>query len=148
MNVSSLSEALVKASTEQTGPIQPGSAAGRVYAKLRDSIISLDLPPDTVLSRATIAKEHDVSQSPVREAIQELEKEGLVVSYPQSKTLVTRIDVDHDPTLRKGDIVAGADGLMVARGRAKDARGASLNFSPAPRSVRARFARLPVIASE
>ena len=95
MNVSSLSEALVKASTEQTGPIQPGSAAGRVYAKLRDSIISLDLPPDTVLSRATIAKEHDVSQSPVREAIQELEKEGLVVSYPQSKTLVTRIDVDH-----------------------------------------------------
>ena len=61
---------------------------------------------------------------------------------------LARIDVDHDPTLRKGDIVAGADGLMVARGRAKDARGASLNFSPAPRSVRARFARLPVIASE
>ncbi len=95
MNVSSLSEALVKASDEQTGPIQPGSAAGRVYASLRGLIISLDLLPDTVLSRAVIAKEHGVSQSPVREAIQELEKEGLLVSYPQSKTVVTRIDVDH-----------------------------------------------------
>lgn len=93
MNVSSLSEALVKASDELTGPIQHGSAAGRVYAKLRRLIISLDMPPDTVLSRAELAKEHDVSQSPVREAIQELEKEGLVVSYPQSKTLVTRIDI-------------------------------------------------------
>lgn len=95
MNVNSLSEALVKASDELTGPIHHGSAAGRVYAKLRGMIISLDLLPDTVLSRAVIAKEHDVSQSPVREAIQELEKEGLVVSYPQSKTLVTKIDVDH-----------------------------------------------------
>lgn len=95
MNVSSLSEALVKASYDLTGPVNPGSAAGRVYAKLREQITSLDLPPDTVLSRAEIAKEHEVSQSPVREAIQELEKEGLVVSYPQSKTLVTRIDVEH-----------------------------------------------------
>lgn len=95
MNASSLSEALVKASRELKGPIQHGSAAGRVYATLRDLIVSLDLSPDTVLSRADIAKEHGVSQSPVREAIQELEKEGLVVSFPQSKTLVTRIDVTH-----------------------------------------------------
>jgi len=93
MTVSSLSEALVKASDELSGPIQHGSAAGRVYSRLRRLIISLDMPPDTVLSRADLAKEHGVSQSPVREAIQELEKEGLVVSYPQSKTLVTRIDI-------------------------------------------------------
>lgn len=95
MNGSSLSKALMQVSNELTGPIQHESAAGRVYSRLRDLIISLDMLPDTVLSRAVIAKEHDVSQSPVREAIQALEKEGLVVSYPQSKTLVTRIDVDH-----------------------------------------------------
>jgi DNA-binding GntR family transcriptional regulator len=93
MNVSSLSEALVKASDELAGPFQHGSAAARVYAGLRGRIISLDLRPDTVLSRAEIAKEHEVSQSPVREAIQKLEQEGLVVSYPKSKTLVTKINV-------------------------------------------------------
>jgi len=32
--------------------------------------------------------------------------------------------------LRKGDIVAGENGLLVA-GRSSDKRGASLNFSPA-----------------
>ncbi len=94
MSVSSLSEALAKASDEQTGPFQNGSAAARIYARLRERILSLDLLPDTVLSRAEIARENGVSQSPVREAIQKLEQEGLVVSYPQSRTLVTKIDVD------------------------------------------------------
>jgi DNA-binding GntR family transcriptional regulator len=95
MSVSSLSEALVRASDEMSGPVQLNAAASRVYSRLRTQIISMELKPDSVLTRADIAKEHDVSQSPVREAIQELEKEGLVVSYPQSKTLVTKIDVNH-----------------------------------------------------
>ena len=42
------------------------------------------------------------------------------------------VKIENDPTLRKGDIVAGADGLMVA-GRGADKRGASLNLSPASR---------------
>ena len=54
------------------------------------------------------------------------------------------VKIENDPTLRKGDLVAGADGLMVA-GRAADKRGASLNFSPASESLRAR---VPVVASE
>jgi hypothetical protein len=54
------------------------------------------------------------------------------------------VKIENDPTLRKGDLVAGADGLMVA-GRVADRRGASLNFSPASESLRAR---VPVVASE
>lgn len=95
MGVASLSEALVKASDELSGPVQSGPAANRVYARLRSRIVSLELLPGAVLSRADIAKEHDVSQSPVREAIQMLEQEGLVASFPQSKTVVTKIDVEH-----------------------------------------------------
>ena len=57
------------------------------------------------------------------------------------------VNIENDPTLRKGDIVAGADGLMVA-GRGADKRGASLNFSPASQQVRSRYQRVPVVASE
>jgi hypothetical protein len=57
------------------------------------------------------------------------------------------VRIENDPTLRKGDIVAGADGLMVA-GRGADKRGASLNFSPASQQVRSRYRRVPVVASE
>jgi Protein of unknown function (DUF2865) len=57
------------------------------------------------------------------------------------------VRIENDPTLRKGDIVAGPDGLMVA-GQAADRRGAALNFSPASGRVRSRYQRVPVVASE
>ena len=57
------------------------------------------------------------------------------------------VKVENDPTLRKGDLVAGADGLMVA-GRSADRRGASLNFTPASKSLQARYQRVPVVAKE
>ncbi len=67
------------------------SAAQRALERLRASIISLELPPNTVLSRAALAREFDISQTPLREALQRLEAEGLVNVYPQSRTVVTRL---------------------------------------------------------
>lgn len=57
------------------------------------------------------------------------------------------VKIEDDPTLRKGDIVAGSSGLVVAS-HAADKRGASLNFSPASASVRAKYQRVPVVAAE
>ncbi len=57
------------------------------------------------------------------------------------------VRIENDPTLRKGDIVAGSDGLVVA-GRGADKRGASLNFSPASAALRAHYQRVPVLAAE
>lgn len=71
-----------------------GTAAGRIYENLRLRIITVEIAPDSVLSRATLAKEYGVSQTPVREALQRLEQDGLVETFPQSRTVVTRIDPD------------------------------------------------------
>ena len=69
-----------------------------------------------------------------------LQRQGPVRPGARSRSRTTR-------RLRKGDLVAGANGLMVA-GRSADQRGASLNFSPRLESVRARYQRVPVVASE
>ena len=52
---------------------------------------------------------------------------------------LAKVDIENDPTLRKGDMVAGSDGLKVA-GRTADRRGTALNFSPL-RKHRARASR-------
>ena len=57
------------------------------------------------------------------------------------------VKIENDPTLRRGDIVAGPNGLMMAA-RTADRRGASLDLSPAPDSIRARYQRVPVVASQ
>ncbi|AXS42769.1 GntR family transcriptional regulator [Breoghania sp. L-A4] len=75
----------------RAGPHVPASM--RPYEEIRNRIISLELPPETTLARAELAERFNVSQSPVREAILRLEQDGLVVSYPQSRTVVTKIDV-------------------------------------------------------
>ena len=60
---------------------------------------------------------------------------------------LARVDVDSDPTIRKGDLVASPHGLVVANTGGSGRHGA-VNYSPASKSVRARFERLPVVAAE
>jgi len=57
------------------------------------------------------------------------------------------VRIENDPTLRKGDIVAGSSGLMVD-GRGAYRHGASLQLTPAPESVRSHYRRPPVVASQ
>jgi hypothetical protein len=56
------------------------------------------------------------------------------------------VPVENDPTLRKGDIVAGANGLMIAN--PDGGKHAEVNFTPLPDKVRARFKHVPVVAKE
>jgi len=69
-------------------------AAPQIYEDLRERIVSLEISPGTNLSRSTLAEHYRVSQTPVRDAILKLEQDGLVEIYPQSRTLVARIDTE------------------------------------------------------
>jgi DNA-binding GntR family transcriptional regulator len=68
-------------------------AAPQVLEHLREAIMSLELEPGAVLSRAALAEEFGVSQTPIRDALLRLGEEGLVDIFPQHATLVSRIDV-------------------------------------------------------
>jgi Protein of unknown function (DUF2865) len=59
---------------------------------------------------------------------------------------LAQVPIEQDPTLRKGDMVAGTDGLMVAN--PGSGKRAELNFTPVSPSVQARFQRPPVMARE
>ena len=62
---------------------------------LRRRILSLELPPGAVLSRAELAARYGTSSTPLRDALLRLQDAGLVTIMPQSRTQVTRIDLDH-----------------------------------------------------
>jgi len=67
--------------------------APQILEILRSRILSMSLPPTTVLSRISLQSEFNVSQTPVRDALIRLEEEGLVEVYPQYATVVSRIDI-------------------------------------------------------
>jgi hypothetical protein len=70
--------------------------------------------------------------------------EGCTCTGKDTVGLAT-IDPAKDPTLRKGDIVAGANGLVVAT-QSADGRSRSVEFSPASERIKQRFRRPPVVA--
>lgn len=79
--------------TVTTGHSSVGSGPERLYDELRERILNFDLPPGCVLNRIDLATRYGVSQTPVRDALQRLAQEGLVLIYPQSKTIVAPIDM-------------------------------------------------------
>ena len=64
----------------------------RVYSALRDAVVSGALAPGERLRDQELATRLGVSRTPVREALQRLEDEGLVVTSPRASTSVTPLD--------------------------------------------------------
>ena len=68
-------------------------AAPQVFEHMRDMIISMTLPPGSVLSRSELAAQYGISQTPVRDALMRLSEEGLVDIFPQHATVVSAVNI-------------------------------------------------------
>lgn len=64
-----------------------------VYESLKKRIISNQLKPIEPLNEAGLATELHVSKTPVREALQQLEKDGLIDNIPQKGWFVAEIKI-------------------------------------------------------
>jgi GntR family transcriptional regulator, rspAB operon transcriptional repressor len=69
----------------------PKSIRHKIYAHLRERLLSGELPPHAHLVEAKIAKEIGISRTPVREALHSLELEGLIESIPRVGYIVKPI---------------------------------------------------------
>lgn len=88
----------------------------KVAGGLRAKIISGELVSGVSLSEVTIAEDFGVSRTPVREALKQLQTEGLVEIRPRVGTFVkapTRLDVYELFQLK--EIVEGAAASMLAQ---------------------------------
>lgn len=66
----------------------------RIEESLRQAILDGALLPGQKLVEGEIARQFGVSRSPVREAIQELERQGYVVKKPRRGTFVTELSAE------------------------------------------------------
>ena len=65
----------------------------RIYDFLRRGILTCDLPPGRELREQELAQQFDVSKSPVREALQHLVSEGLVIVIPRQGYRVSPVSL-------------------------------------------------------
>ncbi len=72
-------------------PILRQSLTSAVADKLRDQIIRGEIPEGTLLRQDLIATQFQVSRIPVREALRQLDAEGLVAILPNRGTIVPQL---------------------------------------------------------
>ncbi len=83
-----------------SSPNSPRQRTGaiRVYHQLRESILNLKLSPGVILDESELAKEFELSRSPVREALVRLSTEGLIRTLPNRSAIVAPFDLASVPT--------------------------------------------------
>jgi len=64
------------------------------YDRFKKDILTFTLKPGDTVSAAKIADRYEVSRTPAREALVKLEAEGLVDIIPQSKSVISKIDIN------------------------------------------------------
>ena len=111
----------------------------RVTARLRDRITAGDLTSGAPLSEVALATEYGVSRTPVREALKQLQAEGLVEIRPRVGTFVTaptRLEVVELFELK--EILEGAAARLLAdRGEVPELAGLRRNVRDSGRAVAA-----------
>jgi len=74
-------------------PIPSNTLVDKVYRRLEEMIVTLELEPGALLSESELGKRLGVSRTPVGAALQRLAREGLVNILPRRGIVVTDVDV-------------------------------------------------------
>ena len=74
------------------GTLKADTLTERAYARLEEMIVTLELAPGAVLSEQALSAELRIGRTPIREAVQRLAREGLVVVQPRKAIIVTDTD--------------------------------------------------------
>jgi DNA-binding GntR family transcriptional regulator len=69
------------------------SQSEEAYLRIRERIVSLDMPPGSVVNESRLRQELKIGRTPIREALQRLARENLVRSVPHRGTFVTDINI-------------------------------------------------------
>lgn len=70
------------------------SQGERAYIALRDLLITLRIPPGTLIHEEALSRELAMGRTPVREALKRLALEKLVAVYPRRGTFATDININ------------------------------------------------------
>lgn len=71
------------------------SLSDRAYYRIRELIVTLELPPGSLVSERELMERLGLGRTPVREALRALARERLVEVYPRRGMFVSSVDVRH-----------------------------------------------------
>lgn len=93
----------------------------RAYQEIRRQIIDMTLSPGSRFTEASLAKQWQISKTPVREALARLRRDGLVDALPRAGYLVSPITLDDTDDLCGLRTLVSGEAASAAAARGLDA---------------------------
>jgi DNA-binding GntR family transcriptional regulator len=73
--------------------------ADRAYLQIKDKIITVEMPPGSVIQEAQLIEELGLGRTPIREALKQLQSENLVVVAPRRGMFVADVTITDLPQI-------------------------------------------------
>jgi DNA-binding GntR family transcriptional regulator len=93
------------------------SQSEEAYLRIRDRIVSLEMPPGSVVNESRLRVELQIGRTPIREALQRLSRENLVKSVPHRGTFVTDVNITDLARITEVRVVLEAHAARLATDR-------------------------------
>jgi DNA-binding GntR family transcriptional regulator len=124
---------------QTTSSVERVSLRDAAYFRLRDWIVDGTLAPDEPLRDEQLADALGMSRTPIREALQRLEDDGLVVTTPARRTFVSPLSLNQAREVFP--VVASLEGLAAQLAVTRMSEDALLCMREANQSLAAALAR-------
>jgi DNA-binding GntR family transcriptional regulator len=102
------------------------SLSDQAYYRIRELIVTLELPPGSPVSERELMERLALGRTPIREALQALARERLVEVYPRRGMFVSRVDVRDLAGLSEVRLTLEPRAARLAAERATDADRATI----------------------
>jgi DNA-binding GntR family transcriptional regulator len=98
-------------------PVSVATLKQNVADVLTDAIFSGQLKPGTRLNESQISRDLKVSRAPIREALQRLQEQGLVVNSPRRGMFVVNLEDEDVQKINSVRLILEAEAFRLARAR-------------------------------
>src|SRR5271156_2932500 len=93
----------------------PSTLKAHVVATLREAIIARKFRPGERLNESKLARQYGVSRIPVREALVQLQEQGLVMNHPRRGMFVNSLGEKETQEINSIRIVLEAEAMKLCR---------------------------------
>ena len=125
-----MTSAAIKKRKPHATTVRPETLTDQAYNRLEEMIVTLRLAPGAVLSEQALSTELGIGRTPIREALQRLAIEGLVLVLPRKAIIVT--DTDPRKQLLVLEVRRELERLLARCGAERASRTSATSSRPSP----------------
>ena len=95
--------------------LTPPTLKSHVYLRIRDAILAGRYKPGDRLNESQLARDFEISRIPIREALMQLQEQGLVMNHERRGMFVTQLELEDVQRINSLRVIMEAEALKLLR---------------------------------